>query len=139
MKNWLRKRPPRSSASPRPIERLIRIATANNDWAAVKNTSSDCLESKCRGSSVPPEMLNASGRLPISSVHWFTFEEIRIVIPASCRPRSASSPASMNSGASDARGASHCTSTNSSMPAVLPVLTRLSANGSAEAKITVAE
>ena len=84
-------------------------------------------------------MLNASGRLPISSVHWFTFEEIRIVIPASCRPRSASSPASMNSGASDAKGASHCTSTNSSMPAVLPVLTRLSANGSAEAKITAAE
>src|SRR5438876_225606 len=84
-------------------------------------------------------MLNASGRLPIRSVHWFTLEEIKIVMPASCRHRSASNPAKMNSGASEASGANHCTSTNSSIPALLPVFTRLSANGSADAKITPAE
>ena len=44
----------------------------------------------------------------------------------------------MNSGDSEASGATHCTSTNSSMPALLPVSTRPSANGSAAAKITAA-
>ena len=42
----------------------------------------------------------------------------------------------MNSGASDASGASHCTSKNSSMPKVRPVSTRPSANGWAEMKMT---
>lgn len=59
-------------------------------------------------------------------------------MPAPARPRQASMPAAMNSGASDANGATHCTSRNSSMPSSVPVCTSPSANGSAAATITPA-
>jgi hypothetical protein len=44
----------------------------------------------------------------------------------------------MNSGASDASGATHCTSRNRSMPSWVPVVMRESAKGSAESTITAA-
>ena len=44
----------------------------------------------------------------------------------------------MNSGASEASGATHCTSRNLSMPSWVPVVMRDSAKGSAEATITAA-
>ena len=51
-------------------------------------------------------------------------------------PRLAKMVAMMNSGASEASGASHCTSRNRSMPSSVPAATRLSANGSAHSRIT---
>ena len=87
---------------------------------------------------MPPEMLYAIGNEPTSSVHWFTFDAISSVIPAPARPLSASSAARMNSGASEASGATHCTSRNSSIPNDSPVSTRPLANGSAAAKTTPA-
>ena len=44
----------------------------------------------------------------------------------------------MNSGDSDASGASHCTSKNSSIPKRRPVASKPSANGSAAIKIVTA-
>src|SRR5438445_12646233 len=46
-------------------------------------------------------------------------------------PRNARTPATRSSGASDASGASHCTSRNSSMPSSFPPATSAPANGSA--------
>ncbi|SKU51600.1 Uncharacterised protein [Mycobacteroides abscessus subsp. abscessus] len=53
-------------------------------------------------------------------------------------PRAAKIAAMMNSGASDANGASHCTSRNWSTPNCVPALTRLLANGSAHSRMTEA-
>jgi len=71
----------------------------------------------------------ATGNDPISSVHWLTLEEIRVAIAAVPLPRVAKMTAMMNSGASEASGASHWTSRNRSMPSSVPAATRLSANG----------
>ena len=84
----------------------------------------------------PPPMRNASGRLPTSSVHWFTFEERRVPKAASSWPRRASTAATRSSGDSEARGASHWTSRNSSMPRTLPPWTSAPANGSAATRMT---
>src|SRR5581483_5265639 len=62
-----------------------------------------------------------------------------VPIPAAAAPRSAKSIATMNSGDSEASGASHWTSRNSSMPSRRPVATRLSANGSAAVKMAAPE
>ena len=83
----------------------------------------------------PPEIANASGRAPTRSVHWFTFDEIIVPRPAAAAPFHAKSRATMNSGDSDASGASHCTSRNSSIPYSFPVATKPSAKGSAAVKI----
>ena len=53
-------------------------------------------------------------------------------------PRSTNMMATMNSGASEAMGASHCTSRNSLMPKTLPEATRFSLNSSALARMTPA-
>ena len=53
-------------------------------------------------------------------------------------PCTANTMATMNSGASEASGATHCTSRNLSMPSWVPVVMRDSAKGSAEATITAA-
>ena len=113
--------------------RLIRIATAKRDCPAVRKTSATWRPSISMGDNDVPEMLKAIGRDPTSSVHWLTFEEIRIVIPAAARPRRASIAARMNSGASEASGATHCTSRNSSIPSDRPESTSPSAKGSAAA------
>jgi len=80
-------------------------------------------------------MAKAMGNPPMSSVHWLTLEEIRAPMPAAARIRQAIRLAAMNSGASEASGATHCTSRNSSMPSSVPVCTNPSANGSAEARM----
>ena len=72
---------------------------------------------------------------PTSSVHWFTFDEISAPIPTEPRMRSANRIAIRNSGDSEASGATHCTSRNSSIARPRPISTRLSAKGSAETKI----
>lgn len=51
-------------------------------------------------------------------------------------PRLAKIVAMMNSGASEASGASHCTSRNRLTPSSVPAATRLSANGLAHNRIT---
>jgi hypothetical protein len=68
-----------------------------------------------------------------------TAEEIMMAIAAAAAPRSANTIATMNSGDSEASGAIHCTSRNSSTPNARPVATRLSANGSAAVAIAAPE
>ena len=75
---------------------------------------------------------------PTSSVHWLTFDDSSVPNPALVLSRHANIPATMSSGASDASGATHCTSRNVSIPACSPRCTSDSANGSAHAKITTA-
>src|SRR5438270_12136320 len=88
--------------------------------------------------SVPAPRLKTSGRVAISSVHWLTLLDTSVRIPAAAWPRHTNSMATMNSGASDASGASHCTSRNSSIPNARPDSTSPCANGSAEMKMTYA-
>lgn len=68
-----------------------------------------------------------------------TLAEISRPIAAEAFPRTAKMIATMNSGASDASGASHCTSRNWSTPSSCPDATSASANGSADAMITAAD
>lgn len=68
--------------------------------------------------------------------HWLTFDEISVAIAAVPFPRAAKRIAMMNSGASEASGASHWTSRNRSMPSSVPAETKLSANGLAHSRIT---
>ena len=62
----------------------------------------------------------ATGNDPMSSVHWFTFAEISVAIAIAPLPLAAKMVAMMNSGASDASGASHWTSRNRSIPSCAP-------------------
>ena len=80
----------------------------------------------------------ATGSDPMSRVHWLTFAEISVAIAAPPLPLAAKMVAMMNSGASDASGASHCTSRKRSMPNLVPAPIRLSANGFAHVTITAA-
>ena len=75
------------------------------------------------------------GRAPTSNVHWLTFEDKRVPILAVGGPRSAKRMATMNSGDSEARGASHWIRRNSSIPRCFPLAMRDSANGFAARKI----
>ena len=120
------------------IERLASTATANADCAAVRNSSSRCNESSGSPWSELDEIAKTIGRLPTSSVHWLTFDETSAPSAELVLRRQANSPAIRSSGASDASGASHCTSRNSSMPNCEPVSTSASANPSALARITPA-
>ena len=58
--------------------RLLSSATANSDWAAVRNNSSRWSESSGNPTSSPAEMAKTMGRVPTSSVHWLTFDETRV-------------------------------------------------------------
>ena len=91
--------------------------TPINVWAAVSTISSTWRPSRCIEAPPPPSM-NATGNDPISSVHWLTFAEISVEIAAPPLPRAAKMVAMMNSGASDASGASHCTSRKRSIPSL---------------------
>jgi hypothetical protein len=62
-------------------------------------------------------------------------EEINVPMLAPALARSANRIATINSGDSEANGASHWTKTNSSMPKVRPVANNPSAKGSAAIKM----
>src|SRR3990170_6930580 len=79
------------------------------------------------------------GSVPTSRVHWFTLEEMRVPRAIVAEFLNTKMDATMISGASEARGASHCTSRNLSIPKLSPVARRPSAKGSAEDRITAAE
>ena len=92
------------------------IATANSDCDAVSSSSSRCtpsIGSPCR---LREAIMNTSGSEPTSSVHWLTLELTSAPSAVLVCSRHAKSPAMMNSGASEASGASHCTRKNSEMP-----------------------
>ena len=98
------------------MRRFVIRATANSDWAAVNSSSRRCepaIGSPCR---LRDEIANTSGSDPTSRVHWLTLELTRAPRAAFVCSRHANRPAMMNSGASDASGASHCTRKNSEMP-----------------------
>ncbi len=59
--------------------------------------------------SPPPPKKCASGSDPTSRLHWLIFDAMSVPIAAAPIPRRANITAMMNSGASDAKGASHCT------------------------------
>ena len=92
------------------------MATANSDCAAVNSSSRRCepaIGNPCR---LRDEIANTSGSDPTSRVHWLTLELTSAPRAALVCSLHANSPAMMNSGASDASGASHCTRKNSEMP-----------------------
>ena len=105
------------------------IATAKNDWAAVRNSSSRWTALIGRPSRDALEIANTIGSVPTSSVHWFTFEETSVPRPAFVLRRQANRPATRSSGASEASGASHWTMRNGSMPSSRPASSRELANG----------
>ena len=90
-------------------------ATPIRVWVAVNSTSSTWRPSSISEVPPPPAMW-AIGSDPTNSVHWLTFDEISVAMAAVPLPRAAKMIAMMNSGASEASGASHCTSRNLSMP-----------------------
>ncbi len=85
------------------------IATPSTVCDAVSTNSSTCRPSSGSPPEVPPPSTCAIGSEPTSSDHWFTFDAMSVPIAAPPMPRSAKSAATMNSGASVASGASHCT------------------------------
>jgi hypothetical protein len=133
--NCGRKRTKSSSASTTEKRKSAISTRAKSDCAEVRKISSRWRVSRCMAPRSPAESAKAAGRAPIRSVHWFTFEEIIVPMPAAAAPRSAKRSATMNSGDSEASGASHCTSRNSSTPYSRPVATRPSAKGSAAVKM----
>ena len=138
MKNWTANSPKRAYAAQRGNRSASRTATPSRVWVAVSSTSSTCRASSTSEVEPPPNRW-ATGRLPISSVHWLTLALISIPSASAALPRKANSSATMNSGASDASGASHCTSRNWSSPSASPLPISASANGSAQARMTSAE
>ena len=54
------------------------IATAKNDCAAVRNSSSRWIALIGRPCQDALEIANTIGSVPTSSVHWFTFEETSV-------------------------------------------------------------
>ena len=136
--NCTMKSPRRSRASRTLMLRLARIATANADCAAVTNSSSRCSASSGRPWCDFDEIANTIGKVPTSSVHWFTFDDTSAPRPALVLSRHANMPAISSSGASEARGASHFTSRNVLTPNSSPVDTSDSANGSAQSRMTAA-
>src|SRR5678816_415093 len=115
------------------------MATASNDCAAVSQSSCSCLRSRCSALGLPILTEYTMGNVPTSRVHWLTFEETSAPSPAGASPRNVQMRATMNSGASEASGASHWTSRNSLIPQPFPAATSDSANGSADMKMTQAE
>mgnify|MGYP001588640552 CR=1 FL=1 len=81
----------------------------------------------------------AIGSIHIKSVHWFIFEEITTLNASAGLLLKANIIAIMNSGASEAKGASHWTKINSSIPNSFPAQSSPSANGPAEIKIVYPE
>lgn len=84
------------------------MATPSNVWVAVSTNSSTWRASRARATSPPPRKC-ATGSEPTSRLHWFTLEAMRVAIAAAPEPRRANMTAMMNSGDSEASGASHCT------------------------------
>ena len=92
--------------------RFDSTVTANADCAAVRNSSSRCSESRGSPLVAPPKTTNTIGNEPTSSVHWLTFDDTSVPRPPLVLSRHAKRHAMSSSGASDASGASHCTSRN---------------------------
>jgi hypothetical protein len=88
---------------------MSKIATPIRVWVAVSTISSTCRESSTSAHE-PPPIPYATGKLPINRVHWFTLALTRMPSAIAALPRTANKIATMNSGASEASGASHCTS-----------------------------
>ncbi len=80
--NCAQNSPNRNHASRTEIDRFASTATAKNDCAAVRNSSSRCcgaIGSPCR----PPAAIEKTiGSVPTSSVHWLTLEETSVPRPA---------------------------------------------------------
>jgi hypothetical protein len=120
------------------ILRLAMMATAKSDCAAVRNTSSFCSKSKWRASICPAPIEYTSPSVPISSVHWFTFDEMSVPIPAWALRRKVNRMAMIISGASDARGATHWIRRKVLMPKLSPIWMRPSAKCSATKRMAAA-
>src|SRR4029434_1651830 len=134
-KSWVANSTKRIKASVMENLKFAITTKAKSDWAAVKKISSDCLASITMGPIPPLERLYTKGSMPTRRVHWFTLEEIRVPRLAVAWAPRAKRMATMNSGDSEAKGASHWTKMNSSMPQCRPVSNRASAKGSAAMKI----
>ena len=89
-------------------------------------------------STSPADALNSIAMLPTSRVSWLTPDEISAVSPATGFALRVNSTATMISGASEASGAIHCISMNSSIPKSCPISTRLWTKGSAATRMTPA-
>ena len=136
--NCAQNMPNRSQASRTVIDRFDSTASAKNDCAAVRNSSSRCRVSIGRPCRLALEIANTIGSVPTSSVHWFTFELTSVPSPAFVFSRHAYRPATSSSGASLASGASHCTRRNSLIPTASPLATSDSAKCSAQSRMTAA-
>ena len=82
MMNCAQNRPNSKIASRLVIDSVTSTASAKNDCAAVRSSSSRWCASIGRPWSPPAPMLNTIGSVPTSSVHWFTFEETSVPRPA---------------------------------------------------------
>ena len=114
--NCAQNSPNSNCASRTVIESVASTASAKNDCAAVRNSSSRWWASIGRPEMPPEASANTIGSVPTSSVHWFTFEDTSVPRPAFVFSRQAYRPATSSSGASDASGASHWTRRNSLIP-----------------------
>ena len=81
-RNWAQKRPKRAPASRAEMARLARMATAKNDWAPVRRSSSLWAASMGRPWWLADVMAKTTGRVPTSSVHWLTLADTRVARPA---------------------------------------------------------
>ena len=82
------------------------IATPSSVWVAVKVNSSTWRLSRASELGPPPRKC-ATGSEPTSRLHWLTLDAISVPMAATPLPRAANITAMMNSGASEASGASH--------------------------------
>jgi hypothetical protein len=80
--NWAQNSTNSAPASRSDMDRLIRMATAKNDWAAVRRTSSRWRAMMGNPSRLPEAMAKAMGRVPTSSVHWLTLDDTSVPSPA---------------------------------------------------------
>ena len=104
-----------STASSRLKSRSQISSVASSDCAEVSSSSSLWRASSGSPTHARLATAYAIGSAPTSSVHWFTFEEISAPSPSAGGAANAKSSAITNSGDSEASGATHCTSRNSSM------------------------
>ena len=78
MMNCAQNSPNSNQASRTLIDRVTSTATAKNDCAAVRNSSSRWCASTGRPCRPPAAIANTIGRVPTSRVHWFTFEDTSV-------------------------------------------------------------
>ena len=72
--NCAKNRVKTNAASRRDMDRLVITASAKNDCAAVRKSSSRCTASSGSPWKLCEVTANTMGSVPTSSVHWFTFE-----------------------------------------------------------------